>query len=627
MLLAVMLAGILVPANFCITAEAKNNDIESLIESIIEWKGGSAQDIADEISENMENSISDWYAISLSRYKYNIDFSKCTAALNEYTLSAKNTRATDMQRIAIAYTAMGSKNKYIDTALNNSIGKLGIMSYSYGLIMLDCGAYYGSMTRDEIISKILEMQFSDGGWGLMQGSDVDVTAMTIQALARYYKYSDVKNAVDKALSYLSKRQQSDGDFTSYGISNAESTAQVLLALSTMKIDCNTDSRFIKNGNTVLDGLLKYRRSDGSFSHTYDGDSNQLATVQAFYALISLWRYENGKTAFFEFVSNNIQREVSQKPDTDSSKISTESSVSSKPISGNSTKPQATESSLIASQEPASQNANQISQSNSSISKNSKAEFSTTSSKNVENSAESKEESSENSETTSLESSFTESNESSKTENLSNENISGDFSTTETSNTNESQAVNYQLIIVLCLVGIFAVALSVLIVRKKANKTNIIVLVIGLIALTAVSLTLKIETPNQYYSEVSDNKQNTANVVISISCSNAVGKTDKAPKNGIILDDTELSISNGETVFDMLVKISKQNKILLDYNGDSDTIYVRGINGLYEFDCGELSGWMYKVNGKTPNVGCSAYTLKDGDVIEWVYTTNLGKDLE
>lgn len=627
-LLAVMLAGIFVPANFYITAEAKNNNTESLIDSIIEWKGGSAQALADKISENMGNSISDWYAISLSRYKYNIDFSKCTAALNEYTVSAKNIRATDMQRIATAYTAMGSKNKYIDTALNNSIGKLGIMSYSYGLIMLDCGAYYGSMTRDEIINKILFMQLSDGGWGLMQGSDVDITAMTIQALARYYKYSDVKNAVDKALAYLSQRQQSDGDFKGYGTANAESTAQVLLALSTMKIDCNADSRFIKNGNTVLDGLLKYRRSDGSFSHTYGGDSNQLATVQALYALISLWRYENGKTAFFEFVSNNIQREVSQKPNTDSSKISTESSVNSKPISSSSTNPQTTESSFITSQESVpSQNTNQISSKSLSISENSKAEFSTTSSKNVENSAESKAENLESSETTSLENSITESNKSIETENLSSENVSEDFSTTENSNISKTQAVNYQLIIVLCLVGIFVAVLIVLIVRKKANKTNIIVLVIGLIALTAISLTLKIETPNQYYSEVSDSNKNTATVVMSISCSNAVGKTDKIPKDGIILDDTEFSISDGETVFDILVKISKQNKIQLDYSGDNGIIYIRGINGLYEFDCGELSGWIYKVNGETPNAGCSAYTLKDGDVIEWAYTSNLGKDLE
>lgn len=108
MLLAVMLAGIFIPANFCITAEAAANDTESIIDGILKWKqNGSAQNLADEISDSMGSSISDWYAISLSRYKYNIDFSKCVNSLDKYTNSAENLRATDMQRIAIAYTAMG----------------------------------------------------------------------------------------------------------------------------------------------------------------------------------------------------------------------------------------------------------------------------------------------------------------------------------------------------------------------------------------------------------------------------------------------------------------------------------------------------------------------------------------
>ena len=627
MLLAVMLAGIFIPANFCITAEAAANDTESVIDGILKWKqNGSAQNLADEISDSMGSSISDWYAISLSRYKYNIDFSKCVNSLDKYTNSAENLRATDMQRIAIAYTAMGSKSDYIKTALNSSIGKLGIMSYAYGLIMLDCGAYYGNMTRDEIINKILSMQFSDGGWGLMQNSDVDVTAMTIQALARYYKHSDVKNAIDKALDYLSKRQQTDGDFKSYGTPNAESTAQVLLALSTMKINCNTDSRFIKNGNTVYDGLLKYHNSDGSFSHTYGGNSNQLATVQALYATISLWRFENGKTAFFEFVSNNIQREISTKPEP---KPNNSSSISSKPDSSSNSNNINRNNTSSYSQASQTSKPSQSSRINSNISSKievSKTELSTNSKQNVENSAIRKPESSE---TTTLESSKTESIENSDIEEISEySEENSNLSKIESSDITETQAVNYNLIIALCLLGIFVLIFVVLIIHKKLNKTNIIVLVALFAVLIGISLTIKIETPNQYYNEASDNKQNTKTVTISISCKNAIGKTDnkKIPDNGIILDDTEFSISEGDTVFDVLVSATKKNKIQIDYDSSNETVYIKGINGLYEFDCGELSGWMYKVNGETPNVGCSGYKLKDGDVIEWIYTANIGKDL-
>ena len=627
MLLAVMLAGIFIPANFCITAEAAANDTESVIDGILKWKqNGSAQNLADEISDSMGSSISDWYAISLSRYKYNIDFSKCVNSLDKYTNSAENLRATDMQRILIAYTAMGSKSDYIKTALNSSIGKLGIMSYAYGLIMLDCGAYYGNMTRDEIINKILSMQFSDGGWGLMQNSDVDVTAMTIQALARYYKHSDVKNAIDKALDYLSKRQQTDGDFKSYGTPNAESTSQVLLALSTMKINCNTDSRFIKNGNTVYDGLLKYHNSDGSFSHTYGGNSNQLATVQALYATISLWRFENGKTAFFEFVSNNIQREISTKPEP---KPNNSSSISSKPDSSSNSNNINRNNTSSYSQASQTSKPSQSSRINSNISskiEGSKTELSTNSKQNVENSAIRKAESSE---TTTLESSKTESIENSNIEEISEySEENSNLSKIESSDITETQAVNYNLIIALCLLGIFVIIFVVLIIRKRLNKTNIIVLVVLFAVLIGISLTIKIETPNQYYNEASDNKQNTKTVTISISCKNAIGKTDnkKIPENGIILDDTEFSISEGDTVFDVLVSATKKNKIQIDYDSSNETVYIKGINGLYEFDCGELSGWMYKVNGETPNVGCSGYKLKDGDVIEWVYTANIGKDL-
>ena len=69
---------------------------------------------------------------------------------------------------------------------------------------------------------------------------------------------------------------------------------------------------------------------------------------------------------------------------------------------------------------------------------------------------------------------------------------------------------------------------------------------------------------------------------------------------------------------------------MEYNGPDTNVYstvmIRGINYLYDFSCGDLSGWMYKVNGKFPGKGCSGYKLKDKDKIEWVYTCDLGKDV-
>ena len=107
-----------------------------------------------------------------------------------------------------------------------------------------------------------------------------------------------------------------------------------------------------------------------------------------------------------------------------------------------------------------------------------------------------------------------------------------------------------------------------------------------------------------------------------------GKEEIVPGNGIILNETTAVFYNGESVFNVLVRELKRNKIHLEFVNTPiyNSAYIEGIGNLYEFDCGDLSGWMYKVNGWFPNYGCSSYTLKDGDKIEWVYTCNLGKDV-
>ena len=104
-----------------------------------------------------------------------------------------------------------------------------------------------------------------------------------------------------------------------------------------------------------------------------------------------------------------------------------------------------------------------------------------------------------------------------------------------------------------------------------------------------------------------------------------------PNNGVILKTTTYELlSDNDTVWDVLQRATKEHKIQMEYQGPNENIYnsvyVEGINHLYEFSAGPLSGWMYKVNGVYPNYGCSQYTLKDGDVIEWHYTVDLGRDL-
>lgn len=109
---------------------------------------------------------------------------------------------------------------------------------------------------------------------------------------------------------------------------------------------------------------------------------------------------------------------------------------------------------------------------------------------------------------------------------------------------------------------------------------------------------------------------------------APGKELIVPESGWILYQTKVTFYEGETVFNVLQRVCKQMGIHMEYMNSPiyNSAYIEGIYNLYEFDCGDQSGWMYNVNGWFPNYGCSLYTLKDGDSINWVYTCDLGYDV-
>ncbi|CAM4386698.1 hypothetical protein FHS16_003560 [Paenibacillus endophyticus] len=106
------------------------------------------------------------------------------------------------------------------------------------------------------------------------------------------------------------------------------------------------------------------------------------------------------------------------------------------------------------------------------------------------------------------------------------------------------------------------------------------------------------------------------------------KLEVLPKDGIIYKTQKVTFYEGESVFDVLLREMKKSKIHMEFEMTPvyNSNYIEGIHNIYEFDCGELSGWMYKVNGWFPNYGSSRYMLKDGDVIDWVYTCDLGRDV-
>ena len=228
-------------------------------------------------------------------------------------------KATENARIILALTAIGKDVTNVDghdllAGLNEMsyLSKQGINGAIFTLIALDSHSYTpaGDVTRDKLVQAILDAQISgDGGWSLDgKNADVDMTAMAIQALAAYYKSnSSAKKAVDKGLSWLSSVQQNDGGFTSWGAANSESCAQVIVALTALGINPAKDSRFIKNGASVLDALCSFAVDGGGFKHlATETSANGMATEQGFYALVAYYRLLNGQSSLYDMADVKLE---------------------------------------------------------------------------------------------------------------------------------------------------------------------------------------------------------------------------------------------------------------------------------------------------------------------------------
>lgn len=241
-------------------------------------------------------------------------------------------KATENARIILALTAIGKDVTNVGghdllAGLNEMsyLSKQGINGAIFTLIALDSHNYTpaGDVTRDKLVQAILNAQISgDGGWSLDgKNADVDMTAMAIQALAAYYKSdSSAKKAVDKGLSWLSSVQQNDGGFTSWGAANSESCAQVIVALTALGIDPAKDSRFIKNGVSVLDALCSFAVNGGGFKHlATETSANGMATEQGFYALVAYYRLLNGQTSLYDMTDVKLEGVKAEEPVDDADK--------------------------------------------------------------------------------------------------------------------------------------------------------------------------------------------------------------------------------------------------------------------------------------------------------------------
>ena len=236
------------------------------------------------------------------------------AEINTTTNRLDRNKSTDNARLILALTAIGKD--VTDVGGFDLLAGLDDMKYVkrqgtngpvWTLIALDSHGYTpaGSVTRDALVETILSLQKDSGAWYINSTNttdDVDMTAMAIQALAPYYKTNEaVKAAVDKALTWLSTMQKSDGSFAEMAgvASSSESTAQVLVALCALGIDPTADARFAKNSFHVVDGLLTFYTGEAFKHQIADTTVDQMGTEQSYYALAAYMRLTGGRSFLYD----------------------------------------------------------------------------------------------------------------------------------------------------------------------------------------------------------------------------------------------------------------------------------------------------------------------------------------
>lgn len=578
-------------------SEYTADDIQSVIGGIVDYKlrqagCGSVQEwLGSECAEGAGRT-SDWYVIALSQDGYT-DLSAYESSLRSYLDNNTVASATSREKYALALCAAGSSDCYISDILDSSIGEQGMMSWIYGLHVLNNGYTCHNFTKDSVVDTILSMQYDDGGWALFgRYGDIDVTAMTVQALAPNCGRSDVADAVDRALDFMSRRQEDNGGYQSFGTPNPESAAQVLTALSALGIDCRYDDRFIKNGNNVIDGITAYQLSDGSFCHAMGGDSNETATVQSMYSLIAFKRMEEGRSPLLILDNCSLHRQDAHEND---------NSVEHNDDNVNNNAENHTNAQTTA--------ANKGTDAKATVS-TAKISVTTVSSKTTI---------------------------SSKTAVITSTVISSasDAKISATTIVQQSNKhKNYKPAVILIIIGSAAVIALIMLIIGKRNYKNFIFLAIVAGAAVIIVLVTDISSPEEYYSGKKKHKENAiGTVTIEIRCDTIAGKSNSEyiPEDGVILAPTAFDIEAGDTVFDILTEAAQTYGIQVENTGSSGgshgMIYIAGINYIYEFDFGDLSGWVYHVNGITPSRNCGEYVLSDGDKIEWLYTCELGHDLD
>ncbi len=274
-------------------------------------------------------SVCDWTAMALALSGIAGDYQSYLDALEDYVEAAyakegtlDAVKSTTFHRISLTVRALGGDPTSfgqkpdgitIDLVADGtyafsgaSLGLQGLNGWIYALLTVDALGIAvpedARFTQMQMLETIVVAQEPDGGFGLAEGnSDVDITAMALQALAPHQQ--QYPETVEKALNYLSGALNENCGYSSYGAENSESAAQVILALCALGIDPEEDDRFIKGEHTLLTRLDGFRQADGTYGHeTSDAAGDHLATAQSLLALIAVQKFRTQNSRLWDLTA-------------------------------------------------------------------------------------------------------------------------------------------------------------------------------------------------------------------------------------------------------------------------------------------------------------------------------------
>ncbi len=470
-------------------------------------------------------------------------------------------KSTENSRLILALTALGydvtnvaGHNLLVGLNDMTYVKKQGINGPIWALIALDSHNYEipagGDVTREKLIEVILEKQLVDGGWALAGSeADTDMTGMAIQALAPYYHTNaKVKTAVDKALANLSAMQYTDGGFGSVDGACSESAAQVIVALTALGIDPHTDNRFVKQGGSVVDALCNNYIEGGGFAHIPGGGLDGMASEQSYYALAAYVRFVNGKSSLYDM--SDVVLETPSEQDKPVESVTLSSSTLSMKVGETDT--------LVALVSPAD---------------------------------------------------------------ATNRTVSWSSSNTNVANVSSNGVVT-------------AVAEGSAIITATAGEKS-----------ASCIVTVTKESGSEPKLEFGLTEDEIVGYVTISFEDNGTRKSDELSEIesefrtplGTIIRSTRVPFKEGDTIASVTLRLLEENGFMADYQGSEYSgFYLAAIGsfthrGTYyrsfgEFDAGRDSGWMITWNDWFIDQGASEFEVKNGDVVRWQYTCQLGADI-